>query len=252
MLQAFVIMLREGFEAFLIVAIIVSYLKKTQQTALFGAVSWGVVVSIAASIAMGFVLARGVNEPLWEGVLGLVAAVMVTSLTIHMWKHGRTMKSEMETKLGAISQTKAATSSMALGVFSFTVFMITREGMETALMLIQVPHGKIFAGVFFGLIATLAFCMIWVKFSSYVNVKLFFQVTGVFLLLFVLQILIYAFHELAEAGVIPNSEAFHTATEPFSPDGIYGRWFSVVTIGISALWLCGSWLGHKLGIIKGK
>src|SRR3989338_4182013 len=128
MLQAFMIVLREGFEAFLIVSIIFAYLKKMNQTWLLPAVWWGTAVSLAASTAMGFVLARGVNEPLWEGILGVVAAVMVTSLTIHMWKHARTQKNEMENQLGRLSSEKTSKPGLFWGVFAFTVFMITREG----------------------------------------------------------------------------------------------------------------------------
>jgi high-affinity iron transporter len=246
MLQSFVIVLREGFEAFLIVSIIFAYLKKVGQVSLLPAVWWGTGVSLAASTGMGFVLARGVNEPLWEGILGVVAAVMVTSLTLHMWKHARTMKKEMESTLEKkLSLSSASGMAMFWGVFLFTVFMITREGMETALMLIQVPERRIFFGVLFGLLAVSAFCVLWVRFSQFINVKLFFQVTGIFLLLFVAQILIYSFHEFSEAGLLPNSEAFHLATEPFSPDGLYGKWFSVVSIGISAAWLVVGWAANK-------
>ena len=245
MLQAFVIVLREGFEAFLIVSIIFSYLKKMGQPWLLPAVWWGTAVSVVLSTGMGFVMARGVNEPLWEGVLGLVAAVMVTTLTLHMWKHARTQKSEMESSLGRLSQEKSSGPALFWGVFSFTLFMITREGMETALMLIQVPEQRIFFGVVLGLAAVIAFCGLWVRFSSFINLRLFFQVTGIFLLLFVCQILIYSFHEFSEAGLLPQSEAFHAATEPYSPDGKYGKWFSVISIGISALWLVWGWVSSR-------
>ena len=59
----------------------------------------------------------------------------------------------------------------------------------------------------------------------------FFQVTSIFLLLFMVQIAIYSFHEFSEAGVLPNSQVLHEATEPFSPTGIYGSWFSAIAIG---------------------
>ena len=236
MFQAFVIMLREGFEAFLIVSIIISYLKKINQDPLIPAVYWGIGVSLATSFVFGFLMTFGANQPLWEGVLGLVAAVMVTTLVIQMWKQGRYIKQNMEKKLSDIAL-KKSNRHMSLGVFLFTVFMITREGMETALMLIQVPQGRVIGGVLAGLLATAAFCYAWIRFSSLINVKLFFQVTGIFLLLFVAQILIYSFHEFSEAGLLPNSEALHIATEPFSPTGIYGRWFSVVTVAVCAAWL---------------
>ena len=247
MSQAFVIMLREGFEAFLIISITASYLKKTDRLFLMPAVWWGLFVAVLASTGMGFLLAQGVNEPLWEGTLGLVAAVFVTSLVIHMWKHGAQEKKEMEKRLGDIAQRPSKAKEL-FGVFVFTVFMVAREGMETALMLIQVPQGHVFAGVALGLLATIAYCYLWVKFSAHINVKLFFQVTGIFLLLFVAQILIYSIHEFSESGVIPNSEAFHLATEPFSPDGIYGRWFGPATVLICASWLVISWMRSKTNV----
>ena len=92
MIQAFVITLREGLEAFLIVAISLAYLKKTGRTALLPAVHWGIAVSVALSVAAGLLLAQANNQALWEGVLALTAALLVASLTMHMWKAGKRMK----------------------------------------------------------------------------------------------------------------------------------------------------------------
>lgn len=236
MFQSFVIMLREGFEAFLIVSVMFAYLKKTGQNWLLPAVYWGIGVSVLTSVSLGIVLYRGVNGPLWEGILGLVAAIMVTSLVVYMWKHGSQMTKEMEVKLEKHSGRSTKWLSF-IGIFLFTVLMITREGMETALLLIQVPQGRIFAGVTLGLLATASFAFLWVRFSSLINIKLFFQVTGIFLLLFVAQILIYSFHEFTEARIFPNSEYFHLVTEPFSPDGLYGKWFSIFAVLICSAWL---------------
>lgn len=241
MFQAFIIVLRESFEAFLIVSVVVSYLRKTNQNSLLPAAYWGIGVSILASAFLGFVMSKGVNEPLWEGILGLVAAVMVTTLVVQMWRHGRYLKQKMESRLGGI--TSQTSNRLAyFGVFLFTTLMITREGMETALMLIQVPQRHILSGAALGILATGVFCYLWVRFSRFINLKLFFQVTGIYLLLFVAQILIYSFHEFSETGLIPNSEAFHIATEPFSPDGLYGKWFPVLMISACATWLLFAWV----------
>ena len=70
MLQAFVITLREGLEAFLIVAISLAYLKKTGRRELLPAVHWGIVASVILSIGAGLLLARARNQSLWEGILG--------------------------------------------------------------------------------------------------------------------------------------------------------------------------------------
>src|SRR5262249_35965640 len=66
---------------------------------------------------------------------------------------------------------------------------------------------------------------------------LFFQVTAIFLLVFVVQLLIYSFHEMTEANIFPYSEPLHWATEPFGPDGIYGQWLSALLVILPLGWL---------------
>ena len=84
------------------------------------------------------------------------------------------------------------------------------------------------------------------RFAHLINVRRFFQVTAIFLVLFMIQVGIYTFHEFSEAGVLPNSEAIHTATEKFSPDGLYGQWFSFVMVGVCAIWLLGAWIIDRM------
>src|SRR5262245_24563075 len=92
MLQAAVVTLREGLEAFLIVAISLAYLRKTGRSSLAPAVHWGVVTAVAVSVVAGWFFHRAANQALWEGVLAIVAAVMVASLTVHMWRTGKKMR----------------------------------------------------------------------------------------------------------------------------------------------------------------
>ena len=96
MLQAFVITLREGLEAFLIIAISLAYLRKSGRHQLIPAVHWGIGVSVLLSIGAGMLFQRASNQALWEGVLALAAAVLVASLIVHMWRHARRMKREIE------------------------------------------------------------------------------------------------------------------------------------------------------------
>jgi high-affinity iron transporter len=235
MLPALIIVFREGFEAFLSVAIILAYLRKTGRDSLRPAVHWGIGTSIVASFALGWVLMR-INQPLWEGVLGLVAAVLVATFVIQVWRTAPHLKKDMETRLETASSNQSHLLA-ALAVFGFTVFMITREGMEAALMLIQVRTGRFILGSFAGLGAAALMSWAWAHFGHRINIRRFFQVTGMFLLLFTVQIVFYALHELSEAGVLPNSEAFHSATEPYSPEGLYGKWFTLALVV-----LCGAWL----------
>jgi len=244
-LQAFVVVLREGFEGFLIVAIILSYLRKTRQFHLVPMVYWGTVVSLVSSGVAGYLLLRGASQPLWEGVLGVFAAAMVTWLVIHMWRTAARLKPEMEKHLVEATMGKK-TRAAFLGVFLFTVLMITREGMETALLLITIREPRIVTGILLGLVAAVALALAWVRLGHLINLKRFFQVTSIFLLLVVVQILIYSFHEFTEAGLFPHSEALHQATEPFSPQGIYGRWFSLGMVAVCTVWLVGAWISDLL------
>ena len=91
----------------------------------------------------------------------------------------------------------------------------------------------------------------WARLGHLINVKRFFQVTGIFLLLFMVQVAIYSFHEFAEAGLLPNSEVLHAATEKFSPDGLYGKWFSVAMLSVCAAWLLGALLLDRLRVRPG-
>jgi high-affinity iron transporter len=64
-----------------------------------------------------------------------------------------------------------------------------------------------------------------------------FQVTAVFLLVFVVQLLIYVFHELTEANIFPNSQPLHDATEAYGPDGVYGQYLTYLLVLLPLLWL---------------
>lgn len=263
MLNSFIIVMREGFESFLLVAVILAYLRKSGQTWLTSSVYVAIALALAASGGLAYLLKTGVddatvqnvfgafiggyisqffaNEALREAILGAIAVVMVGTLVIHMLRTGPKIQQRMRERLSAVSSKSSRVAAIA-GVFLFTFLMITREGMETALMLMQVKDPNLINGALLGLVAAIVFALGWARFGHLINVKRFFQVTGIFLLLFMIQVGIYSFHEFSEAGLLPNSEFLHEATEKFSPDGLYGKWFSPIMIGICALWLLGAWL----------
>jgi high-affinity iron transporter len=245
MLNSFIIILREGFESFLIVAVILAYLRKTGRAWLSPAVYVAIAISLLTSFILGHMLNQGVNQALWEGVLGLVAVVMVCSLVIHMWRTAPRLTKNMHKRLDEVASNSSRVMAF-LGVFVFTLLMITREGMETALLLIQVHDPNMIGGAVLGLGGAALLAWAWARFGYLINLKRFFQVTAIFLLLFMLQVAVYSFHEFAEAGVLSSSEAtneaIHAATESFSPDGIYGRWFSLLLVAVCAFWLLGAWV----------
>jgi len=239
MISAFVIFLREGLEAFLIVAISIAYLRKSQRSELVPAVHWGIGLSVLLSIGAAVLFSRARNQALWEGLLAFVAAVSVTSLTVHMWRTAKRIKRDIE---GHLHESTLKTGAAAFaGVFLFTLLMITREGMETALLmgtlLFQVKALDVTMGAIGGLAIAAFVASLWSRHGHKVNLGLFFQVTAVFLLVFVIQLLIYAFHELMEANIFPYSAPLHAATEPYGPDGIYGHWLTYLLVLLPMAWL---------------
>ena len=234
------ITLREGIEGFLIVAITLAYLRKTGRAYLSTAVYAGVGVALLASWAASVVFARAENQPLWEGILALVTAGLVATFTVHVLRSARFLKRAIE---GRLEQAAAQRGAWAfVGVFAFTVLMITREGMEAALLLsstfIQTETRPFFVGALLGLAVAAVLAVLWGRYGHRVNLPRFLQVTAVFLLLFVVQLLIYGFHELTESGVLPIDNGYwHLVTEPYGPEGPYGQWLSYALVLIPLGWL---------------
>jgi high-affinity iron transporter len=113
--------------------------------------------------------------------------------------------------------------------------------METVLLmsglLFQQRSSVIALGAVLGTICAAIIAGLWSRFGHRINLARFFQVTAIFLLVFVVQLLIYGFHELTEAGVLPNSEKLHWATEPYGPDGVYGQYLSYLLVLLPLGWL---------------
>ena len=239
MLQAFVITLREGLEAFLIVAISLAYLRKSGRRQLVPAVHWGIGVSVLLSIGAALLFQRAANQALWEGVLALTAAALVATLIIHMWRQAKRLRRDIENHLESSAVKVGARA--AAGVFLFTSLMITREGMETALLmgtlLFQAQATDVIAGAAAGTFSAAGVAWLWSRYGHRVNLSLFFQITALFLAVFVVQLSIYGFHELTEANVFPNSEPLHWATEPYGPDGQYGHYLSYLLVLLPMAWL---------------
>lgn len=236
MLQAFVITLREGFEAFLIVAISLSYLRQSGRAPLTAAVHWGIGVAVGLSALGGYLLFHAANQEWLEGPLAMIAAVSVTWMVVHMWRFGRRMKKEIEGHLRE-SSVKPGTAAFA-GVFLFTLLMVSREGIETALLLMQLRETVHLAlGAAIGVAGAACVAWLWSRFGHRINLGLFFQVTAIFLFVFVVQLVIAGTHEMSEQGYLPFSESIHTATESWGPDSPFGHLLSYLLVILPLTWL---------------
>ena len=235
--QAFVITLREGLEAFLIVAISLAYLRKRGRQELTTAVHWGIAAAIAVSVLGGYLLYHAANQERLEGPLALVAAISVTTLTVHMWRAARRMKGEIEGHLRTSAE-RAGLGALT-GVFLFTLLMVGREGMETALLLMQLRDTLFLVfGATTGVLAAAGMAWLWSRYGHRVNLGLFFQVTAIFLLVFVVQLFIQGIHETSEQGFLgAYSGAIHEATESWGPDSAFGHALTYMLVLLPAGWL---------------
>lgn len=245
MLQIFIITLRESIEAFLIVAITMAYLRKTGRDHLLVPAYWGTASAIALSIVLGVALAEVAVQPLWEGLLAAIAAGLVLGMVVYMLRAARHLRTIINSSLEQAARKTGP--GAAFGVFSFVLLMITREGMETAFIVnalaLKTQSMEMLAGAALGIGLAALLAWAWTRYGQRVRLDLFFQVTSIFLLLFAVQLMIYSFHELSEAGILPlDNEYWHELTEPYGPEGFYGQWLSVALVLAPVAWMMWSWL----------
>jgi high-affinity iron transporter len=235
-LQAFVITLREGLEAFLIVAISLSYLRKTGRHRLIPAVRSGIAAAVAISALGGYFLYTAANQEWLEGPLALVAAASVTWMVVHMWRTGRRMKGDIEGRLRSSSVRPGVSAFVA--VFLFTLLMVSREGIETALLLFQL-HETLYLiiGGLTGVVGAAGVAWLWSRYGHRVNLALFFQATAIFLFVFVAQLVIQGLHESAEQHLLPYSTIIHDRTEAWGPDSWFGHLLTYLLVILPLGWV---------------
>ena len=207
MFQSLVIALREGVEAALILGIVLGYLKKTGREAWSRYVWWGLVAAIAASLAAAYLIHRfEVVEDAYEGWLMLIGAAFVATMVYWMWRTGKRLKREIESKLEQLSA--SPNRSAAWGLFLFVFLMVFREGAETVLFLAAVSLRTSvllnFMGAILGLALAVALGVAFFKGSVKVDLRKFFAVTTLVLFVVAAQLLVSGIHELSEAQVLPS------------------------------------------------
>jgi high-affinity iron transporter len=237
MLQAFIITLREGVEAALIVGITLAYLAKIGRNDLRKAVYAALGAAFLGSIAVAVVISRlNWNEDVFEGWIMLAAAFFVITMVIFMMKTGRKLKGQIEGKVGLLAGLGGAEKDAWVGLFFFVFLMVLREGAETVLILSAVSLNSTelmsFLGTLLGVIAAIAFGVMFVKGSVRINLQKFFRVTTAILFLVALQLVIAGLHELSESGVIASSKREMAIIGPIVRNDLF---FFVTIFALAAL-----------------
>ncbi|MBH8561302.1 FTR1 family iron permease [Nostoc sp. CENA67] len=210
-LPTFFITLREGVEAALVVGIVLALLKKAKQSRLNVWVYAGVGVGIIVSALIGILFSwgtqalskaypqyAGVIEPTLEGTFSVLAIAMLSWMLIWMTKQARFMKAQVE---GAVTSALTQNGNAGWGIFSLIFIAVLREGFETVLFITgSFQQGFIPAiGALGGVITAVAIGVLLFKWGIKINIRQFFQVMGVLLVLIVAGLVVTALQRFDEA-----------------------------------------------------
>ena len=208
MSQAFLITLREGLEMALIVVIVLAYLKRTEQMRLNGRVWQGVALATGISLLGGAILfalgkeLEGQAEQVFEGTAMLLAVAVLTWMIIWMKSQARHMRGHLETQME-----HALTGGSTLALVAIPFLAVGREGLETALFLFgasktATPVETTIGGLL-GLICAILLGWFIYRGTHTINLRKFFSITGILLIIFASGLLAHGIHEFQEAGYLP-------------------------------------------------
>ncbi|GAA3106419.1 iron uptake transporter permease EfeU [Streptosporangium carneum] len=209
MFASYLIGLREGLEATLVVSVLVAFLVKSDRKDRLPQVWTGVGAAVALSIGFGALLTFTAahleyrQQELFEAVVSLLATVFVTWMIFWMRKAARSLSGELRSKL---------TDAMQMGAVAVTVMAflaVAREGLETALLFFASVQGATtsaspLVGISLGVLTAIVIGWGLYRSALRVNLTKFFTWTGLLLILVAAGILKYGVHDLQEAGVLPG------------------------------------------------
>ena len=201
--------LREGVEAALIVAIVLTYLVRTGNGRYFGRIMLGVVAAVVLSVVVGvglFVTVGELQAPyeqLFEGLTMLVAAAVVTWMLFWMRRQSASVRGELQAK---VDRALTEGSIWALVALAFTA--VIREGIETALFLVgqatsaDTGAASVLLGALVGLLGAVGLGYGFYRGARLIDLRTFFKWTGIALIFIAAGLISRAVHELVEIGVI--------------------------------------------------
>jgi high-affinity iron transporter len=242
MLDAFIVTLREGVEAALIIGITLVYIGKIGRPDLRRWVFSALIAALGGSVLLAVFISRlGLNQEAFEGWVMLAASVFVVSMVIFMARASRRLKGEIEGRVDEL-----ASRGSRFGLFAFVFLMVLREGVETVLILSAVTLNTeellSFLATLGGVAAAVLFGVTFVKGSLRVNLRKFFRFTTVILIFVALQLFISGLHELSERGVLPASRESMAMIGPI----VRNEWFFFVTIlALAALMVLFEYRGRQ-------
>lgn len=208
MLASFLLSLREGIEAALIIGIVLGALRQMRRTEMIPTVWYGALSAVLVSLLSGIGLTsvglslEGAAEQIFEGVAMLLAAGILTWMIFWMSRQARNIKGDLESGVH-----KATFEGGKRGLFALAFLAVVREGIELALFLTAATFASNAQSTVLGALLGLALAILlgWGLFASTLrlNLRRFFQLTGFLLILFAAGLVAHGVHEFNDAGIIP-------------------------------------------------
>src|SRR3989338_513154 len=269
--SSFLITSRETLEAALVVGVVMAYLTKTnnsqyKKTVYYGVV-FGVVLSILAATAFtllsgGF---EGRAEEIFEGFTMLFASVLLTTMILWMMKQVNIAK-HIESKVAAHIGKSSYNSTYAYGLFALIVVAVLREGIETVLFFgaLNYTSGISFIGATLGILTAIGIGYLFFVGSRKINLKKFFTITSILLILIAAGLVAHGVHELQEAALIPMGvEHVWDMKSILDENGIFGSFLkglfgyngnpSLIELLAYAVYLAGIfYIYHRLSSVPKK
>lgn len=207
-LSALVIAMREGIEMALVVGILLAYLTRVGARSAHRWVWLGVVSAVLVSLgALALLNAldaelEGRSEQLFEGTTMVLAAIFLTWMIFWMMRNSRHLRGELQRSVQGVLDR----GGMAWGIFLLAFFAVVREGVELALLLFAAPGEGKLLGSITGLAVAVAVGVLIYAFGRRIDLRTFFKVTTIILVLFAAGLVAHAAHEFAEAGLLAAVE----------------------------------------------
>lgn len=245
MISALLVALREGVEAALVVGIVLVYLNRSGRRALKSYVWVGVLLACAASVVAAVLLQRwAVNEDGFEGLLMLLASVLVVTMIVWMNRVARTLKKEIEQRVEAYAQ--KSTRAAGWGVGAFVFFMVVREGAELVLILRAVELStagvQVWIGTLLGIALAVGVGFFFFQGTLRIPLHRFFRATSVILMVIAFQLALTGVHELSEAMWIWSSKTEMAWVGPIVRNEVF---FFAVILGVAALVVLREWFSAR-------
>jgi high-affinity iron transporter len=254
----YLIGLREGLEATLVVSILIAFLVKSDRRDRLGPVWAGVAAAVAGSVGFGVVLTYVAGDlldfeqrELFEAITSIAAVVFVTWMIFWMRRFSRSLAGDLRARLAE------AIGVGAFAVVAMAFLAVVREGLETALLFFAAAQGASHTsvpllGLFAGIATSIALGWLIYAGAVRINLAVFFKWTGILLILVAAGILKYGVHDLQEAGVLPGLNAY-----AFDLTGIYdsNAWYAALLGGMFNLTPqptvleCVAWVSYAVPVL---